>query len=72
VGGIISFIVINLIGAWVKCFSRLFMPDGQYDYMSGYLLIFILGITACGLVVKLEINKRHAVIKERRVSDNAK
>ena len=65
VGGIITFIVTNLMGAWVKYFSRLFMPEGQYDYMSGYLLIFILGLIACGLVIKSEINTRYAVMKER-------
>lgn len=51
VGGITSFVLMNAMGAWVKGYSRLFMPDGQYDYMSGYLLIFVIGLVACNLVV---------------------
>ncbi len=49
VGGLTSFVVMNLMGAWIKGYSRLCLPDGSYDYMSGYLLIFVLGLTACGL-----------------------
>ncbi len=47
VGGIASFILANLLGFWVKWFSHQ-SPEGvSYDYMSGYLLIFIAGIAAC-------------------------
>lgn len=68
VGGIVSFVVMNLMGAWVKFFSHLFSSNGQYDYMIGYLLILILGLTACGLVLKLEINARSAIMEEGKSS----
>ena len=58
VGGMTSFVLMNVMGAWVKGYSRLFMPAGQYDYMSGYLLIFGVGLMACGLVAASAIGTR--------------
>lgn len=35
------------VGIWVSLYSRLFMPKGQYDYMSGYLYVFMIGVFGC-------------------------
>jgi MFS family permease len=47
VGGIVSFVSSNLLGLWIKHFSYSVADGMSYDYMSGYLLIFLAGICAC-------------------------
>ncbi len=50
VGGLTSFIVSIILGVWIKWFSSNVAEHG-YDYMSGYLLIFLSGVIACVLAV---------------------
>ena len=49
VGGIVSFLLSNMLAIWIKWFTQLNPDQACYDYMSGYLLIFISGIIACVL-----------------------
>lgn len=46
VRGIMTMIVANGAGLWIKFHSQIFSP-GQTDYMSGYLYIFLVGIVGC-------------------------
>lgn len=56
IGGLVSFILSILLGIWIKWFTT--KTTGGYDYMSGYLLIFISGIIACVLAY-LAARKNH-------------
>lgn len=47
VSGAISFIMMNLMGFWVKYWPTSSMAEGAYNYMSGYVLVFIVGVAAC-------------------------
>ena len=49
VGGIVSFLLSNLLAVWIKWFTQRYSDGMSYDYMSGYLLIFLAGIIACVL-----------------------
>lgn len=49
VGGVVSFLLSNMLAVWIKWFTQLNPDPACYDYMSGYLLIFLSGIIACVL-----------------------
>ena len=49
IGGCVSFLLSNLLAFWIKWFTQLNPNLASYDYMSGYLLIFLSGIIACVL-----------------------
>ncbi len=48
VRGGLTLVVFNGVGLWVKYFSQWLRPEGVYDYMSGQLYIFLIGVA--GLV----------------------
>lgn len=71
VGGLTSFVAMNAMGAWIKGYSRLCLPHGTYDYMSGYLLIFVLGLAACGLAFgSNRLSGAHALVDEADARDS--
>jgi Na+/melibiose symporter-like transporter len=46
------FAALNGVGLWVTGYSMIFMPEGVYDYFSGYLFVFLLqGAGLCFLVM---------------------
>ena len=47
VTGVVHFVSNNLLGLWVKGYSAVACAPGSYDYMSGYLYIFAVGLIAC-------------------------
>lgn len=44
-------ITLNGIGLWVTTYSRWFMPEGRYDYFSGYLFMILMNIVGCGILI---------------------
>lgn len=40
-------ITLNGIGVWVTLYSQWFLPEGRYDYFSGYLYMIILNAVGC-------------------------
>jgi len=43
VRGMIKITVLNGVGLWISCYSWLVMPEGKYDYSSGFLYTTTLG-----------------------------
>lgn len=44
VRGALGFLLGNGTGLWVRTYSKLFCAPGSYDYMSGYLYLFIMSV----------------------------
>jgi Na+/melibiose symporter-like transporter len=44
VRGALSLLVFNGVGLWVKYYTQWFQPPGTFDYMSGYLYVFLIGV----------------------------
>lgn len=44
VRGALALLVFNGVGLWVKFFTLWINPGNGYDYMSGYLFVFLIGI----------------------------
>lgn len=44
VRGALSLLVLNGVGLWVKFFSEWFHSGKNYDYSSGYLYVFLIGV----------------------------
>lgn len=44
-------ITLNGIGIWVAYYSKWFMPEGKFDYFSGYLFMILMNILGCGFLV---------------------
>ncbi len=64
VKGAMSLVVINGVGLWVKGYSAYFAPAGKYDYMSGYLYIFMIGSLGCAASVYFDSQRRKGRIIE--------
>lgn len=66
--GIIKVIVLNMLGLWVQVFTHLFRPDlvetGAWDYMSGFLFLFLLGVSGCFIVHAFSIQYKKGNIIE--------
>lgn len=44
VRGALAVLVLNGVGLWVKYFTLWLRPDGGFNYMSGYLFTFLIGL----------------------------
>ncbi len=51
VRSITRLLTLNGIGIWVTYYSRWFLPEGKYDYFSGYLFMILMNILGCGFLV---------------------
>lgn len=68
VRGLVKMITINGVGIWVSIWSKMTMPEGQYDYSSGLLYIFILGVAAIGVTMYFDRErKRGKIIQYGRI-----
>ncbi|MCX7014427.1 MAG: MFS transporter [Candidatus Sumerlaeota bacterium] len=47
VRGLVKITVMNGVGIWITWYAKMFLPAGQYDYMSGFLYTFLLGCIGC-------------------------
>lgn len=55
VRGALSLLVMNGVGLWVKYFSQWMQFEGGYDYMSGFLFTFVIGIL--GILATMKFNR---------------
>jgi MFS family permease len=62
VRSITRLITLNGIGLWVTTYSRWFLPEGQYDYFSGYLFMILMNILGCGILIYFARQVRRGVI----------
>lgn len=70
VRGVLSVVITAGVGLWVKYYSQWFGAEGRYDYMSGYLYIF--GIGVLGVVASLYFQRerrRGRVIEYGRLEE---
>jgi MFS family permease len=51
VSNVLKMCLVTGVGLWVKIYSALFAPAGTFDYMSGYLFIFLVGIVGVAISV---------------------
>ncbi len=63
VRGIVKMVIVNGVGIWVSVLSRLTLPEGQYDYMLGYLYVFAIGVMGflCSIYFASERKKGHLI-----------
>lgn len=54
----------NLVGNWVKYYSKFFLPEGEIDYMSGYIIVFIFCLFACGIITFFLYQRKKGVLVE--------
>lgn len=64
VKGLMTMLVMNGVGLWVKYFTRFFTGGGKIDYMSGYLYIFLMGLAGCTVTFYFAAQRRKGRIIE--------
>ncbi len=62
VRSITRLITLNGIGLWVTTYSRWFLPEGQYDYFSGYLFMILMNTLGCGILIYFARQVRRGAI----------
>ncbi len=55
-------ITLNGIGLWVATYSKWFMPEGTYDYFSGYLFMILMNALGCGFLLYFALQVRRGLI----------
>jgi hypothetical protein len=58
VQGAITLPILNGLGLWVKGYSAAFGTAGEFDYMSGYLYIWILCLAACAACFYFAVQRK--------------
>lgn len=51
VRGSLRLLLTNSIGNFIKYYSKIFLPKGEIDYTSGYLLLFFIGLSGVACAV---------------------
>lgn len=51
VSNVLKMCLMTGVGLWVKCYSALFAPAGKFEYLSGYLFIFLVGLGGVAISV---------------------
>ncbi len=51
-------LTLNGIGLWVTTYSRWFLPEGRYDYFSGYLFMILMNVIGCAFLVYFALKVR--------------
>jgi len=51
------------VGLWVKFYSAMFAPAGTFDYLSGYLFIFLVGMGGVAISIFFDRERRAGRIK---------
>ncbi len=54
------------VGLWVKFYSSIFCSPGSYDYMSGYLFVFLVSIGGCAISVFFAAERKAGRIVEAK------
>ncbi|MGC9451172.1 MAG: hypothetical protein ACP5I4_06955 [Oceanipulchritudo sp.] len=45
------FVLLNGVGVWIVAYSWLFLPEGQYDYFSGYLYLILTDVIGVAILL---------------------
>ncbi len=69
VRGLVKMAVVNGVGAWVTIHARIFhLPKKEWDYSSGLLYIFLVGLLACaGVIYFARERRRGRIIEHARI-----
>ncbi len=51
VRSITRLVTLNGIGIWVALYSKWFLPEGKFDYFSGYLFMILMNVLGCAFLV---------------------
>lgn len=51
VRSITRLLTLNGIGIWVAAYSKWFLPEGRFDYFSGYLFMILMNVLGCSFLV---------------------
>jgi len=62
-------ITLNGIGLWVTTYSKWFMPEGKYDYFSGYLFMILMNAIGCGFLLYFGRQVRRGIIQPLGVTE---
>jgi MFS family permease len=62
VRSITRLITLNGIGFWVVFYSSLFMPEGTYDYFSGYLFMILMNVIGCAFLAYFMVQAKRGKI----------
>lgn len=77
VRGALAVLVLNGVGLWVKYFTLWLRPAGTFDYMSGFLFTFFIGLLGIGatFVFAHHLKRGHLItygkLEEKAASDAA-
>lgn len=44
-------VTLNGVGLWVTTYSKWFLPEGRYDYFSGYLFMILMNVIGCSILL---------------------
>jgi len=58
VSNVLKMCLVTGVGLWVKFYSALFAPAGAFDYLSGYLFIFLVGLGGVAISVYFARERR--------------
>ncbi len=56
-------ITLNGIGLWVAYYSKWFLPEGKFDYFSGYIFMILMNIVGCGFLFYFGRQVKRGIIK---------
>jgi len=56
-------ITLNGLGLWVTLYSGWFLPEGKYDYFSGYIFIIFMDFIGLGILIYFALKVRSGAIK---------
>lgn len=64
VRSITRLLTLNGIGIWVTAYSRWFLPEGTYDYFSGYLFMILMNGLGCLFLLHFILQVRRGKVKK--------
>jgi len=63
VSNLLRMALVTGVGVWVKVYSAHFCAPGTYDYMSGYLFVFLVSLGGCAITIFFDRERRAGRIK---------
>ena len=63
VSNLLKMCLVTGVGLWVKFYSAMFAPAGTFDYLSGYLFIFLVGMGGVAISIFFDRERRAGRIK---------
>jgi len=69
VRSITRMVTLNGLGIWVTLYSAWFLPEGKYDYFSGYLFMILLDFVGLAILIYFAWKVRTGVIKPLGITE---